>query len=162
MECGFSDIFSRHFCSTVAKTIGLTNYAASFGAKKCSENHIWSCWDNSRSTTIMHLQCGSRDWPFRSFISSQQIFGQPTSTHSFSFNFNSIFEKLFSFSCDSHNFFLHIAAELKSTRLSVLLSLRTLSFLKLPLRNVPAGSTMGTRGFLLQYKRKITRFRRPF
>ena len=33
MECGFSDIFSRHFCSTVAKTIGLTNYAASFGAK---------------------------------------------------------------------------------------------------------------------------------
>ena len=33
MECGFSDIFSRHFCSTVAKTIRLTNYAASFGAK---------------------------------------------------------------------------------------------------------------------------------
>ena len=33
MECGFSDIFSRHFCSTVAETIGLTNYAASFGAK---------------------------------------------------------------------------------------------------------------------------------
>ena len=30
MECGFSDIFSRHFCSTVAKTIGLTNYAAGF------------------------------------------------------------------------------------------------------------------------------------
>ena len=40
IECGFSDIFSRHFCSTVAKTTGLTNYAASFGAKKCSENHI--------------------------------------------------------------------------------------------------------------------------
>ena len=36
----FPDIFSRHFCSTVAKTIGLTNYATSFGAKKCSENHI--------------------------------------------------------------------------------------------------------------------------
>ena len=33
MECGFSDIFSRRFCSTVAETIGLTNYAASFGAK---------------------------------------------------------------------------------------------------------------------------------
>ena len=51
----FSDIFSRHFCSTVAKTIGVTNYAASFGAKKCSENHIWSCWDDSRSMepTIM-------------------------------------------------------------------------------------------------------------
>ena len=40
MECGFSDIFSRHICSTVAETIGVTNYAASFGAKKCSENHI--------------------------------------------------------------------------------------------------------------------------
>ena len=33
MECGFSDIFSRHICSTVAETIGVTNYAASFGAK---------------------------------------------------------------------------------------------------------------------------------
>ena len=33
MECGFSDIFSRHFCSTLEETIGLTNYAASFGAK---------------------------------------------------------------------------------------------------------------------------------
>ena len=33
MDCGFSDIFSRHFCSTGAETIGLTNYAASFGAK---------------------------------------------------------------------------------------------------------------------------------
>ena len=40
MECGFSDNFSRHICSTVAETIGMTNYAASFGAKKCSENHI--------------------------------------------------------------------------------------------------------------------------
>ena len=33
MECGFSDIFSRHICPTVAETIGVTNYAASFGAK---------------------------------------------------------------------------------------------------------------------------------
>ena len=39
MECGFSDIFSRHICSTVVETIGVTNYAASFGAKKCLENH---------------------------------------------------------------------------------------------------------------------------
>ena len=42
MECGFPDIFSRHICSTVPETIGVTNYAASFGAKKCSENHIWA------------------------------------------------------------------------------------------------------------------------
>ena len=40
MECGFSDIFSRNICFTVAETIGVTNYAAGFGAKKCSENHI--------------------------------------------------------------------------------------------------------------------------
>ena len=33
MECGFSDIFSRHICSTVAETIGVTNYATSFGEK---------------------------------------------------------------------------------------------------------------------------------
>ena len=33
MEYGFSDIFSRHNCSTVAETIGVTNNAASFGAK---------------------------------------------------------------------------------------------------------------------------------
>ena len=40
MECGFSDIFSRHICSTIAETTGVANYGASFGAKKCSENHI--------------------------------------------------------------------------------------------------------------------------
>ena len=34
MECGFSDIFSCHFCSTVAETIGLTNYAASVWREK--------------------------------------------------------------------------------------------------------------------------------
>ena len=33
MECGFSDIFSRYFCSTVAETIGSTNYAASLARK---------------------------------------------------------------------------------------------------------------------------------
>ena len=40
MECGFSDIFSCHICSTVAEIIGVTNYAASFGAKKCPENYL--------------------------------------------------------------------------------------------------------------------------
>ena len=40
MECGFSDIFLRLICSTVTETIGVTNHAASFGSKKCSENHI--------------------------------------------------------------------------------------------------------------------------
>ena len=37
MECVSSDIFSRHICSTVAETIGVTNYAASFGAKNVQE-----------------------------------------------------------------------------------------------------------------------------
>ena len=53
--------FSRHICSTVAETIGVTNYAASFGAKKCSENQIWSYWDDARSaeSTIRfcHFSC---------------------------------------------------------------------------------------------------------
>ena len=40
IECGFSDIFSRHICSTIPESTGVTNYAASFGAKKWSENHI--------------------------------------------------------------------------------------------------------------------------
>ena len=33
MECGFSNIFSRHICSTVEETIGVTNNSESFGAK---------------------------------------------------------------------------------------------------------------------------------
>ena len=33
VEYGFSDMFSRHICSTVVERIGVTNYAASFGAK---------------------------------------------------------------------------------------------------------------------------------
>ena len=48
MECGFSDIFCAYSFHG-SKTIGVTDYAASFGAKKCSENHIWSCWDNAWS-----------------------------------------------------------------------------------------------------------------
>ena len=32
MECGFSDMFWRHIRSTLAETMGVTDYAASFGA----------------------------------------------------------------------------------------------------------------------------------
>ena len=42
IECGFLDIFSRHICSTVKKTIRVTNFATSFGAKKCSEDQVRS------------------------------------------------------------------------------------------------------------------------
>ena len=33
MECGFSDIFSRHICCTVAETIHVTNYTANLARK---------------------------------------------------------------------------------------------------------------------------------
>ena len=49
-ECGFSDIFSRHICFTVAETIGVTNYAASFGAK------------NVRKTTFEAAEMILRPW----------------------------------------------------------------------------------------------------
>ena len=56
MECGFSDIFSCHVCSTRAETIDMTIYAASFRAKKCSENHILSCWDDARTLEPTNIQ----------------------------------------------------------------------------------------------------------
>ena len=37
MECGFSDIFSHHISSTASETIGVTNYAACFGAKNAQK-----------------------------------------------------------------------------------------------------------------------------
>ena len=46
IERGFLDIFSRHICSAVTETIRVTNYATSFGATKCSENRVWSCWND--------------------------------------------------------------------------------------------------------------------
>ena len=76
MECGFSDIFSRHICSTVAETIRVANYAASFGAKICSENHIWSCWDDARSvepTTQPHRAF----WIFSRFSGTSCILDIP-------------------------------------------------------------------------------------
>ena len=49
IERGFLGIFSHHICSAVTETIRVTNYATSFGAKKCSENQVRSCWDDSWS-----------------------------------------------------------------------------------------------------------------
>ena len=40
MKCGFSNVFSRHICSTIAETIGVTNYAASFGAKNVQKTRF--------------------------------------------------------------------------------------------------------------------------
>ena len=40
MECGFSDIFSRHICSTVEETMGVTNNPASFGGKMFRKPHL--------------------------------------------------------------------------------------------------------------------------
>ena len=68
MKCGFSEIFSRHICSTVARTIGVTNYASSFGAENvqkttfeaaemmlgpCSQQHIAN---SERVTTVQSLR----------------------------------------------------------------------------------------------------------
>ena len=56
MECGFSDIFSSHICSTVAETIDVTNYAASFGAKNVQKatfeatEMILGPWDQEVTT----------------------------------------------------------------------------------------------------------------
>ena len=43
IERGFLDIFSRLIYSAVTESIRVTNYATSFGAKKCSENQVRSC-----------------------------------------------------------------------------------------------------------------------
>ena len=40
MECGFSDIFSRHICSTVAETTGVTNYAAILARKNVQKTTL--------------------------------------------------------------------------------------------------------------------------
>ena len=39
-ECGFSDIFSRHICFTVAETIGVTNYAEKLARKMFRKPHL--------------------------------------------------------------------------------------------------------------------------
>ena len=41
--------FSRYICSAVTETMWVTNYPTSFGPKKCSENQVRSCWDDSCS-----------------------------------------------------------------------------------------------------------------
>ena len=43
MKRGFFDIISHGICSALTETIRVTNYATSFGAKKCSENQVRSC-----------------------------------------------------------------------------------------------------------------------
>ena len=46
---GFLDNFSRHIRNAVTEAIRVTNCATSFGAKKCSEDQVWSWWDHSWS-----------------------------------------------------------------------------------------------------------------
>ena len=63
LECGFSDIFSRYFCSTVAETIGVTINPASFGAK------------NVQKTTFEAAEMILGPWNQQTSISlSQEIF----------------------------------------------------------------------------------------
>ena len=64
MECGFSDILSRHFYSTITETIGLTNYAASFGAKNVQKTTfeaaemILGPWNQQYDSQIMNVSRG--------------------------------------------------------------------------------------------------------
>ena len=59
MECSFSDIFSRHICSTVAETIDVTNYEASFGAKNVQKTTfeaaemILGPWNQEKGTGVL-------------------------------------------------------------------------------------------------------------
>ena len=63
MECGFSDIFSRHIRSTVAETMGVTNYAASFGAKNVQKTTfeaaemILGPWNQQKFKFKLSLNC---------------------------------------------------------------------------------------------------------
>ena len=75
MECGFSDIFSRHICSTVTETIGVTNYAASFGAKNVQKTTSEAAevmlgpW-NQQLSSIPFSFCTDEDLAFMSFLIS--------------------------------------------------------------------------------------------
>ena len=63
MECGCSDIFSRHICSTVAETIGVTNNAANFGAKNVLKTTfeavemILGPWNQQGSNLYLTTKC---------------------------------------------------------------------------------------------------------
>ena len=69
MECGFSDIFSRHVCSTVAETIGVTNNAASFGVKNVQKTTFEAAemmlgpWNQQRSYHFDSWSCSkTQNW----------------------------------------------------------------------------------------------------
>ena len=46
---------SRYTVHTTTETIRVTNHATSFGEKKCSENQLWSCWNDSWSVEPTNL-----------------------------------------------------------------------------------------------------------
>ena len=63
---GFSDIFSGHIFSTVAETIGITNYAGSFGAKSVQKTTFeagkmmlgpWNQQDHFLKHSIYLISC---------------------------------------------------------------------------------------------------------
>ena len=75
MECGFSDIFSRHICSTVAETIGVTNNPVCFGAKKMFRKpHFkmlrWFLAHGTNNMESLLLRCNK---PFHFFSKNTHI-----------------------------------------------------------------------------------------
>ena len=61
MECGFSDILSRHICSTVEETIGVTNYAAIFARKNVQKTTFEAAemmlgpWNQQKSNLLVAI-----------------------------------------------------------------------------------------------------------
>ena len=73
--------FFRHFFvpslfDRSRNKIGVTNNPAGFGAKKCSENHIWRCWDDSRSMepTISQITLSQPESTVSNFMPSKKNF----------------------------------------------------------------------------------------
>ena len=68
MECGFSDIFSRHICYTVAETVDVTSHAASFGAK------------NVQKTTFEAVEMMLSPWSQQDSVVAKGFLSQPAKT----------------------------------------------------------------------------------
>ena len=90
MECGFSDIFSCHICSTEAKTIGVANYAASFGAKNVQKttfeaakmmlgpwNQQVDCLVGNHCACLNVVACFECEFSFSFWILNFAPFGHP-------------------------------------------------------------------------------------
>ena len=76
MECGFS----RHICSTVAKTIDVTKYAASFGAKNVQKTIFEAAemmlgpWNQQIDQATTHAKLAHLDFIYKKSIELFRFF----------------------------------------------------------------------------------------